>query len=68
MLTTIFIGLFCSAVGTFLGNLGLLYLIGRRAQDAEKEHLARVQQAQTQIREKIKEQLKKQQEYIRMES
>lgn len=68
MLTTLFISLFSSAVGTFLGNLALLLLIGKRAEQVEMERMKQLQAAQELMAKAIKERQDKMKEYVKMES
>lgn len=68
MLTTLFIGLFSSAVGTFLGNLALLLLIGKRAEQVEMQRMKQLQAAQELMAKTIKERQDKMKEYVKMES
>lgn len=54
-----------TAIGSFLGNFGLLWLIGRKAQEAEKERIKFLRSIQE---ERVKSNLKRREEYLKMES
>lgn len=68
MLTTLFISLFSSAVGTFLGNFLLLLLIGKKAEQLERERVKQLQAAQELMAKAIREKQEKMKEYVKMES
>lgn len=68
MLTTLFISLFSSAIGTFFGNLALLLLIGKRAEQVERERMKQLQAAQELMAKAIREKQEKMKEYVKMES
>lgn len=68
MLTTLLITLFSSTVGTFLGNLALLSLIGKRAEQMEKERIRQLQAVQEQMVKAMREKQERMKEYVKMES
>lgn len=68
ILTAFLVSFLAITAGTFLGNLALLWLVGRRAQAIERENLEKIQAIQRDAMNRYHEQMKKKQEYIKMES
>lgn len=68
ILTAFLVNFISITAGTFLGNLGLLWLIGRRAEAIEKQNLKKLQEIREAVHKQIQEEVKKKQEYIKMES
>ena len=57
-----------SALGTFLGNFGLFYLIGQQAKRVEKAQLAELQQLQKGYLEMVERERSRMENYAKMES
>lgn len=68
VLTVLLINSLSALAGTFIGNFALLWLISRQAQAVERENLMKFQQLQAAVVQQLREELKKKQEYIKMES
>lgn len=68
MLSTLFISLIASALGTFLGNLALLVLIGKKAEEAEKVRMKQLQEGHKAWVEALKKEQERLKEYARLES
>lgn len=54
-------------LGTFAANFALLWIIGRRAEAIEKEQLERAKEARKQFIELANKEMKRQQDYMKME-
>lgn len=54
-------------LGVFASNFALLWIIGRRAEAIEKEQLERVKEARKQFIELANKEMKRQQDYMKME-
>ena len=57
-----------SALGTFLGNLGLFWVIGRMAQRQEKKQREELQRLQNEFLEMRQKETERMQRYAKMES
>lgn len=68
ILTAFLVNFLSITAGTFLGNLGLLLLVGRRAEELEKQNMKKLQQIREVALQQIREDLKKKQDYMKMES
>lgn len=68
LLTAFLVNLISVAVGTFIGNMGLLLLIGKKAQQVERKNIEKLQEIRSAALQKMQEDMRKKQEYIKMES
>ena len=57
-----------TAVGTFLGNLGVFWMIGRMAQRQEKKQREELQRLQNEFLEMRQKETERMQRYAKMES
>jgi ABC-type transport system involved in cytochrome bd biosynthesis fused ATPase/permease subunit len=55
-------------LGTFAANFGLLWIIGNQAKALEKKQMEMAVENHKKLVERVKEEVKKKQEYMRMES
>lgn len=62
------INLISVAIGTFAANFGLLWLIGERARKANEEYARLVNKLQVEATKRYDAEVKKRQEYLKMES
>lgn len=68
ILTAFLVNALAVTIGTFLGNLGLLLLIGKKAEAVEKQRIAQAKAAQEKFAEALKREQEKMREYVKMES
>lgn len=62
------INLISVAIGTFAANFGLLWLIGERARKANEEYVQLMKKMQVEATQRYNAEIKKRQEYLKMES
>jgi hypothetical protein len=56
-----------TAVGTFLGNLGVFWMIGKMAQRQEKKQREELQRLQSEFLEMRQKEIERMEKYARME-
>lgn len=65
---TILVVTLSTAVGTFLANFTLLWMIGRGAKREQDRRMRLIQEAEKEMMERYKEAMQKRKDYIAMES